>query len=166
LSVQAGNRRHTIIRHAPVSIRRIYLHHPGAIMAENKTRATTASAAAYLAAIEDEARRQDCEALAKLMARATKLRPTMWGDSIVGFGSYHYVYDSGREGDMCLVGFSSRKGKISLYGLTAAPGHEALLAQLGKHKASGSCIHIARLSDIDLKVLEKLVAATATAKQR
>lgn len=84
-------------------------------MAENKTKPTNASVASYFAAIEDEGRRKDCEALAKLMTRATKEKPRMWGTSIVGFGSYHYRYDSGREGDMCIVGFSSRKGDISLY---------------------------------------------------
>ena len=89
-------------------------------MAANKTKETGASVDGYLAAISDEARRKDCEALARLMAKATKHPPKMWGSSIVGFGSYHYKYESGREGDMCLVGFSSRKSDISLYGLNAA----------------------------------------------
>jgi len=84
-------------------------------MAENKTKATDASVDSYIAAIEDEVRRKDCQALAKLMAKVTKEKPQMWGPSIVGFGSYHYKYASGREGDTCLVGFSSRKGDISVY---------------------------------------------------
>ncbi len=78
-------------------------------MAENKTKQTEASVADYFSAIDDESRRKDCEALARLMTRATKLKPKMWGPSIVGFGSYHYKYTSGREGGACLVGFSSRK---------------------------------------------------------
>jgi hypothetical protein len=100
------------------------------------------------------------------MARATKQPPKMWGSSIVGFGSHHYRYESGREGDVCLVGFSSRKGDITVYGLTAAPGHEALIAKLGKHKAGKGCLYIRSLGDIDLKVLEKLVADAAAAKRQ
>ena len=86
-------------------------------MAENKTKPTKASVATYLAAIEDEGRRKDCDAVAKLMTKVTKQKPTMWGTSIVGFGSYHYKYDSGREGDMCVLGFASRKADISIYGV-------------------------------------------------
>jgi hypothetical protein len=134
-------------------------------MAKNKTVKTDASVDTYLAAIKDESRRNDCEALAKLMARATKQPPKMWGSSIVGFGSYHYKYDSGREGDICLVGFSSRKGDISLYGLKAAPNHEALIPKLGRHKEGKGCLYIRSLSDIDLKVLEKLVTDAAAAKK-
>jgi hypothetical protein len=135
-------------------------------MAKNKTKETAASVDSYLAAIQDETRRNDCEALAKLMARATKYPPKMWGSSIVGFGSYHYKYESGREGDICLVGFSSRKGDISLYGLNAAPSHEALLPKLGRHKAGKGCLYIRSLSEIDLKVLEQLVTDAAAAKKR
>jgi len=130
-------------------------------MAESKTKATDAKVEGYLDTITDEGRRKDCYALSKLMANATKQPPKMWGSSIVGFGSYHYKYESGREGDTCLVGFSSRKGDISLYGLNAAPSHDELLAKLGKHKAGKGCLYIRNLSDIDLKVLEKLVAEAA-----
>jgi hypothetical protein len=135
-------------------------------MAKNKTTETEASVDSYLAAIEDEARRNDCEALVKLMTKATKHQPKMWGASIVGFGSYHYKYESGREGDTCIVGFSSRKGDISVYGLNAAPSLEALLAKLGKHKAGKGCLYIKTLDDVDLKVLEKLVADAVAAKNR
>jgi hypothetical protein len=135
-------------------------------MAKNKTKETDASVDSYLAAIKDEARRKDCETLAKLMARATKHPPKMWGSSIVGFGSYHYKYESGREGDICLVGFSSRKNDISMYGLNAAPSHEALIPKLGRHKAGKGCLYIRSLSDVDLKVLEKLVADAVAAKTR
>jgi hypothetical protein len=133
-------------------------------MAENKTKVTEASVASYLAAIQDETRRKECEALAKVMAKATKQPAKMWGSSIVGFGSYHYRYESGREGDICVVGFSSRKSDITLYGLKAAPRQEELLPKLGKHKTGKGCVYIKRLSDIDLKVLETLIAEAAAAK--
>jgi Domain of unknown function (DU1801) len=136
-------------------------------MAENKTKATEASVEAYLAGIEDEGRRRDCRALAKLMTKATKHPPKMWGPSIVGFGSYHYKYESGREGDSCLTGFSSRKGDISLYLVASFPGQEELLAKLGKHKMGKGCLYLRKLSDVDLKVLEKLiVGAVAERKSR
>ena len=135
-------------------------------MAENKTKATDASVADYLAAIDDEARRKDCQALADLMAKATKQPPTMWGASIVGFGRYRYRYASGREGESYAVGFSSRKGDISVYGLNAAAGAEGLLSKLGKHKAGKGCVYIKRLGDVDLNVLEKLVAGAAAGRSR
>ena len=133
-------------------------------MAENKTKATEASVEGYFAAIADPVRRKDCQALTELMAKASQQPPRMWGGSIVGFGSYHYRYDSGREGDMCVVGFASRKGDISIYGLNAAPSHDALLAALGPHKAGKGCLYLRNLAGIDLKVLEKLVAEAAAAK--
>lgn len=135
-------------------------------MAENKTKATESSVADYLAAIEDEGRRKDCEALCALMAKATKQPPKLWGTSIVGFGNYHYRYDSGREGDTCLVGFASRKGDISVYGLAGPPEREQLLALLGKYKTGKGCLYIRRLSDIDLKVLGQLVASSVAEKMR
>jgi hypothetical protein len=134
-------------------------------MAENKTKPTEASVASYLAAIEDEARRNDCEALAKLMTKATQEQPTMWGTSIVGFGSYHYKYASGREGDSCLTGFASRKGDISIYLMASFPGNEELLAKLGKHKMGKGCLYVRKLSDVDLNVLEQLVVG-AVAEQK
>jgi hypothetical protein len=103
-------------------------------MAENKTKASEGSVENYIAAIDDETRRKDCEGLVQLLSEATKHPPKMWGSSIVGFGSYHYKYESGREGDMCLVGFSSRKGDISVYGLASSHEHDVLLSKLGKHK--------------------------------
>ena len=135
-------------------------------MAENKTKVTDASVKDYLAAIDDEARRKDCEALADLMAKATKQPPTMWGASIVGFGRYRYRYASGREGESCVVGFSSRKGDISVYGLNAGDGAAELLSKLGKHKAGKGCVYIKRLSDVDLKVLGELVAGAAAGRER
>lgn len=135
-------------------------------MAENKTKPTDASVGDYLAGLENEARRKDCVTLAKLMSEATKHPPKMWGSSIVGFGSYHYKYASGREGDCCLVGFASRKEDISLYGLTAAANADALLARLGKHKAGKGCVYIKTLADVDPKVLAALVRSAAWEKTR
>ena len=135
-------------------------------MNENKTKPTKVSVQGYLAAIEDEARRKDCDSLAELMTKATKHPPAMWGSSIVGFGSYHYKYESGREGDMCLVGFASRKGEISLYGLTGAADAQGLLSKLGKYKAGKGCLYIKTLADVDQKILEKLVAGAAAEKKR
>lgn len=135
-------------------------------MPENKTKATDASVESYLAAIKDEARREDCEALAKLMTRATKELPKMWGKSIVGFGSYHYKYQSGREGDTCVVGFSSRKADISIYGLGSSPRQEELLAKLGKHTRGKGCLYIRKLSELDSKILEQLVASAAEKRLR
>jgi hypothetical protein len=134
-------------------------------MAENKTRATDASVTSYIAGIEDATRRQDCETLVKLMTRATKQKPIMWGSSIVGFGSYHYKYDSGREGDACLTGFSSRKGDISIYLTAEFAGRDELLARLGKHKLGKACLYVRRLSDVDLKILEQLIAASFADRQ-
>ena len=135
-------------------------------MAENKTKVTEASVESYLSAIEDEARRKDCEDLAKLMTRATKQPPKMWGTSIVGFGSYHYKYESGREGDSCLTGFSSRKGDISVYLVASFPGQEELLSKLGKHKMGKGCLYIRKLSEVNLNVLEQLVAGSVAERQR
>ena len=126
-------------------------------MAENKTKANEASVEGYFAGIADESRRRDCETLARLMARAAEQPPKMWGTSIVGFGSYHYQYESGREGDSCLVGFSPRKGDITIYLAGSFPGRDAGLARLGKHKTGKACLYVRRLSDVDLKVLEQLV---------
>jgi hypothetical protein len=135
-------------------------------MAENKTRATKASVSDYIAAIGDVARRQDCQALATLMTRATKHKPKMWGTGIVGFGNYHYKYESGREGDSCLTGFSSRKSDISVYLVASFPGHDELLSKLGKHKMAKACLSIRRLGDVDLAVLEQLVVGSVAEKTR
>lgn len=135
-------------------------------MAENKTRPTQASVAAYLDALTDEARREDCRALAALMTRATNLAPEMWGPSIVGFGSYHYRYESGREGDSCLVGFSPRKGDLTLYLAGSFPGKEELMAKLGKHKAGKACLYLRRLSDVDPAILEQLIVGSVEEMKR
>jgi hypothetical protein len=135
-------------------------------VADLKTKPTRRSVEAYLDAIEDASRRQDCRQLAKLMVRVTGCQPVMWGTSIVGFDSYHYKYASGREGDWCVVGFSSRKGDISIYLMSGFEGLESLLAALGRHKLGKACLYVRRLADIDMPVLEQLVAASAAQTRR
>ena len=135
-------------------------------MVENKTKATEASVESYFSAIEDEARRKDCEALAKLMTKATKQQPKMWGTSIVGFGSYHYKYESGREGDSCLSGFSSRKSDISVYLVASVAAQEKLLSKLGKHKMGKGCLYIRKLGDVDRKILEQLIVGSVAERKR
>ncbi len=136
-------------------------------MQANKTIATNVPVSNYLATITDPQRRADCEQLQELMQDITGCAATMWGSSIVGFGQYHYHYDSGREGDMCVVGFSSRKTDISIYLLAEDAQQQQLLAQLGKHKMGKACLSVRRLSDINLQVLRQLLqGAVATMQQR
>jgi hypothetical protein len=124
-------------------------------MADNKTKPTKISVAAFIDAITDKDRRADAKALVKLMQKVSGEKPTMWGPSIIGFGSHHYVYDSGREGDMPLIGFSPRKAATVLYGLSSS---EALLPKLGKHTRGKGCVYIKKLADVDQKILEKMAA--------
>jgi hypothetical protein len=135
-------------------------------MAENKTKPTDASVEAYLSAIEDGGRRDDCRAIASLMAKLAKAPAHMWGASIVGFGSYHYKYASGREGDACLTGFSSRKGDISVYLVASGAEQEQLLALLGRHKMGKACLYIRKLADIDMAILERLIAGSVAEIKR
>jgi len=132
-------------------------------MAENKTKPTTVSVTAFIDTIADETRRADAKTLVKLMQRATGEKPKMWGPAIVGFGSYHYTHDSGREGDMPVACFSPRKAATVLYQMTGFTESTALLAKLGKHTVSGSCLHIKKLADVDSKVLEELLAKSVAA---
>jgi hypothetical protein len=127
-------------------------------MAENKTKVTLASPQSYIDAIADEDRRKDCASLMALMAKATKASPAMWGTAIVGFGVHKYPLSGGKVGEICAVGFSSRKGDISIYGVADVDGADDLLAKLGKHKMGKGCLYVTRLADVDAKVLEKLVA--------
>lgn len=124
-----------------------------------KTTATSAPVQKFLEAVADETKRADSWKLVEMMAKATGAEPRMWGPSIVGFGSYHYRYESGHEGDMCVLGFSPRKAAISLYVTNRLERHAKLLARLGKHKAGKGCLYVKRLADVDLKVLEQLLAA-------
>ena len=131
-------------------------------MAEaNKTLPTQNDAAAFIAAIPDERRRLDCQAVAALMQDVTGEPPVMWGDSIVGFGRYQYRYQSGRTGEWMKLGLASRKDAMTLYFPTYLEHHEDLLARLGKYKAGKGCLYVKRLEDVDLAVLRELMLRTA-----
>lgn len=127
-------------------------------MAVLKTQKNNASVAEYIAAIESSSRRADCERLAAIMTEVTGEQPAMWGTSIVGFGSYHYVYSSGREADWMLTGFSSRKTSLTCYIMAGFEGYSDLMAQLGPHTTGKSCLYLKKLSDVDEKVLRSLIA--------
>jgi hypothetical protein len=132
-------------------------------MAENKTKETGEDVSRFLNSVPDERRREDARALAALMERVTREPAAMWGSSIVGFGRYHYKYESGREGDAPPVGFSPRTKELVIYLAADAADRDALLARLGKHRTGKSCLYVKRLDEIDLKVLEVLVAASVAA---
>jgi hypothetical protein len=132
-------------------------------MAVNKTKATEASVAAFVDALEP-ARRLDAKAVIRMMKNATGEKPKMWGPSIIGFGIQHYKYESGREGDTVLVGFSPRKAATVMYGLIGSKDAEALLTKLGKHTTGKGCLYIKSLSDVDEKVLEELIAKSVAAR--
>ena len=127
-------------------------------MSKLKTRPTKVSVEKHLAAIPNEEQRKDARRLVALMLKITKQEPIMWGPSIVGFGSYHYKYASGHEGDMALAGFAVRGRDLVVYTAESFEGRDAVLARLGEHKTGKVCVYIRRLANVDLKVLEKLVA--------
>lgn len=126
-------------------------------MAELKTQPTDNSVTDFLDNVEDEQKRADAYAIMELMREVTGETPQMWGDSIVGFGSYHYVYESGREGDWFLVGFSPRKRNLTLYIMSGFDEYDGLLDRLGKHSTGKSCLYVKRLSDVDEDALRELV---------
>ena len=126
-------------------------------MAELKTKVNKASVEKFLNGIKDETKRKDAFTILKLMQKVTKEKPKMWGSSIVGFGSYHYKYASGREGDFLLTGFSPRAKNLTLYIMHGFTQYEALLKKLGKHKLGGGCLYINKLEDVDLKILFTLI---------
>ena len=126
-------------------------------MAELKTQRNDGSVEDFLNAIDDEQKRKDCYTIMKLMQQMTKSKPTMWGTSIVGFGSYHYKGKSGREGDWFIMGFSPRKQNLTLYLITGFERDAALMKKLGKCKTGKSCLYINTLDDIDLSVLKSLM---------
>lgn len=136
-------------------------------MTANKTTPNELSVAVFIDGLTDGIKRADAKALIKLMKEATDEEPRMWGPSIIGFGSYHYRYESGREGDMMLVGFSPRKAATVLYGLRRARDAESLLAHLGKFKTEKGCLYIKSLADVDQTVLKDLIvkACVATREQ-
>ena len=129
-------------------------------MAELKTKPTDASVKDFLNQITDKQRRDDCFAIAKLMEEATGAKAKMWGPSIVGFGTFHYKYESGREGDWLLTGFSPRKNELTLYLMMGFEKHRELMLQLGKYKTGKSCLYIKRLDDIHVPTLKKLLKAS------
>jgi hypothetical protein len=129
-------------------------------MSDLKTQPTTASVADFLAGLPPD-RRADCETLLALVGRATGEPPRMWGPSIVGFGSYHYRYASGREGDWFLAGFSPRKKDLTVYVMAGFEGFEELLGRLGRHRLGKSCLYLRSLADVDLGVLEEMVGRSA-----
>jgi hypothetical protein len=135
-----------------------------AAMAETKTKPTQVSVDAFLDAVEHPLRRADGKAIRAMMERITGEPATMWGPTIIGFGTYHYRYASGHEGDMCRVGFSPRSANLVLY-VGGFPEYEALLARLGKHKRSKACLYLNKLADVDAAVLEDIVARSFAATE-
>jgi len=127
-------------------------------MAKLKTQKNTASVKEYLDAVDDEQQKKDCQEIGRMMQSITGKKPRMWGTSIVGFGSYHYRYASGREGDWPLCGFSPRKQAMSLYIMSGFGDYEELMARLGKHKTGKSCLYIKKLDDVDREVLKQVVS--------
>ena len=124
-----------------------------------KTKASRASVAGVIARIGDAERRTDCKTLVRMMKKATGEAPRMWA-TMIGFGDYHYRYASGHEGDVFLVGFASRRPDLVIYLLCGLPAQKPLLAKLGKYRTGVSCLYVRRLADVDLRVLEKLIAVT------
>ncbi len=135
-------------------------------MAELKTKLNDGDVEVFLNAVDDEQKRKDSFEILKKMKRITKNEPKMWGTSIVGFGTYHYKYASGREGDWFLAGFSPRKQNLTLYIMSGFDHKEETLAKLGKYKSSKGCLHIKRLSDVDDKVLDKLITDSVQQLQK
>lgn len=129
-------------------------------MADNKTRPAGAEVDAFIASVAHPVRRADAEALRAMMERLSGEPAALWGSGIIGFGAYHYVYDSGREGDMPLIGFSPRKANMVLYVMPGFSAYEDLLARLGKHKIGKSCLYVNKLADVDMDALEELAAAS------
>ena len=135
-------------------------------MPEPKTKPTEVSAQSHIAAITNEEQRNDAQTLVALMRRVTRQKPVMWGPSIVGFGSYHYKYASGHEGDSALTGFAVRGRELVFYLAEEFEGRDVLLAKLGKHRTGKVCVYIRRLADIDLKVMETLIARSVADTKR
>jgi hypothetical protein len=132
---------------------------------EPKTRPTKESVAGFIAGIRDEGRREDCLKLVRMMKQATGKSPRMWG-TMIGFGDWHYRYESGHEGDTFQLGFASRKPDLVLYVMCGPNWQEDLLAKLGKHRTGVSCLYVRRLADVDEGVLRKLIEAAARHMKR
>jgi hypothetical protein len=134
-------------------------------MAELKTQPNEQSVESFLSSVEDAERSEDCHTVLKLMKKITRQKPKMWGESIVGFGTYHYKYASGREGDWFVTGFSPRKQNLTIYIMRGMDAHKDALKKLGKHRAGRGCLYIKRLSDIDQSVLSEMIK-TSVAKMK
>ena len=132
-------------------------------MAESKTKPTQVSVEDYIAAIPDATKRGDAQTLVGIMQAATGEKPKMWGPSIIGFGTCHYRYESGREGDVPVIGFSPRKPATVFYGLRAAADSEAMFEKLGKHTTGKGCVYIKKLADVDQKVLTEMINKSVAA---
>lgn len=126
-------------------------------MAENKTRPGKASVEGFIAKIKDPEQRKDCDTLVRMMRKATGEKPVMWA-TMIGFGKVHYRYESGHEGDCFMVGFASRKPDLVLYVTDGSERQKKLLEKLGRHRRGKSCLYVRRLADVDVKVIEKIVA--------
>lgn len=126
-------------------------------MAELKTKPTESSVEEFLNTVSDTQKRKDCLAILDLMQNITQAEPKMWGGSIVGFGNYHYKYESGREGDWFLTGFSPRKQNIALYIMAGFDSYDELMQKLGKYKTGKACLYIKKIEDINLYVLKELI---------
>ena len=135
-------------------------------MAENKTKPTKGSVTAFLNKIKDRQLRDDCFTILEMMQKVSNCEPVMWGSAIIGFGIYHYVYESGREGDAILIGFSPRKQNISIYLMGGLNKIEIELSKLGKYKHGGGCLYIKSLSDVNVTVLKKVFAKAFKEAQR
>lgn len=132
--------------------------------AKAKTVATTKSVAGFVKTVEDKLRQADCLSIIEIMKQQTGFEPKMWGPAIIGFGAYHYKYESGHEGDAPLVGFSPRKSEFALY-IANFDGKAALLEKFGKHKTAKSCVYIKKVADINIEVLKKLVTGSVKHSQ-
>ncbi len=146
----------TVVR-LPNSTKPVCLASQEVVMAKNKTTPTDQSVEQFLNAIAEERKRKDSFTILELMRQVTGMEPRMWGSSIVGFGSYHYKYESGREGDAILAGFSPRKQNLTLYNMGGLEQYDDLLKKLGKHTTGGGCLYIKRLDDVDLPTLKRLI---------
>lgn len=134
-------------------------------MAENKTKPTAASVSAFIGKISDPSQQKDAKVLVKWMEQLSGEKAKLWGPSIIGVGSHHYKYESGREGDMPVLSFSPRKSATVLYSLMGFNGSEALLSKLGKHTTGKGCLYIKKLTDVDEHVLKELMAKSLAAKR-
>jgi len=131
-------------------------------MSQNKTRPNDRGVKKFVSGISDEKKREDALSLLELMKQATKTEPRMWGDSLIGFGSYHYRYDSGREGDYFMTGFSPRKQNLTIYIMPGFDKYKDIMKRLGRYTTGKSCLYIKKLEDVDLTVLKELIRQSFT----